>query len=472
MLSKLNKIFSSPKHCVLAFFLISIILYSIFIFILNTPFSYDEGTYSLMVKEFTDNPTRVMPTVTGVYVGWKPPLFTWVYSIFYFFLKNFNFSPETTMRLPSAFFGALCVSFIYLIANKLYGVKVAFASAMLSITTPGLIFASSLIMMEAFSLFLILAAIYFYLRKNFLGGMFFLFLLVLTKWLYVIVPILFVLLYFLKDKDLKKIIASFFVVPISIAIYFVIASLFADVNSVFLNYSLDISRITPSLDLLVVVLMSEWVFFFLFPMSCLFVFFLFSKKFDLWKDKHLLATALLAFMFPLFQHPLFWYAIISLPTMIILVSKKMCEILNDDKLLIFLLFGMLFINAEIFVTYPFSGYDEGTKDIANFMKGKNVAFFETHSFYSNWEQINLAYINTSKSYLLLEQIHPGILFYRFNDTDDYYNLHAVFARNEGAIDCHSEYLVVHGENITVPECFELIFKKSKFSVYTVSNSAS
>ena len=58
--------------------ILSFLGYLFIVFSSATPFMYDEGTYSLMIKELSDNPTIVMPTLTGVHVEWKPPLFFWI----------------------------------------------------------------------------------------------------------------------------------------------------------------------------------------------------------------------------------------------------------------------------------------------------------------------------------------------------------------------------------------------------------
>src|SRR5208283_1686859 len=169
-------------RAIVGLFLLSVMIFSIIIISNASPFVYDEGTYAVMVGGFSSNPSIVEPTVAGVQVEWKPPLFTWVYSAFYVFLGKLPLSVEAQFRLPSALFGAADVVLVYMIGNLLYGRKIGIAAALLFLTTPLTFFSSTLMMMESFSLFLALSSIYLYLTGNLPGGSIFLGLLVFTKW--------------------------------------------------------------------------------------------------------------------------------------------------------------------------------------------------------------------------------------------------------------------------------------------------
>jgi len=83
------------------------------------PFMKDEGLYSVMIEEQVANPTLVM-TFLGHEVGWKPPLFFWIYSQFVPFLRSMDFlSIEAVYRLPGTLFGLANVLLVFFIFEKI-----------------------------------------------------------------------------------------------------------------------------------------------------------------------------------------------------------------------------------------------------------------------------------------------------------------------------------------------------------------
>lgn len=456
----LKESFTTRQAAVFLFFL-ALIVYTSVILIKDSVFIYDEGFYALMIKEFSDNPSMIMPTLAGEHVEWKPPLFVWVYSAFYTVLKNLNLSPEATIRLPSALFGALSVLFTYLIADRLYGKYTAIASAFLFLATPILMFSSFVVMIEAFSVFLILASIYLYITNRHFMGMLFLGMVVLTKWLYVIAPLIFLALYFIRKKEFPKVALSFLIVPFSLGLYLLLAYFFGSYDNAVMNLFLDILRPVPSFNPLDYSVFLMYMLVVTFPLSLFFAFFaLYERRF--WKESHLLAMGALAFIMPISQFFIFWYCIIAVPAMAIFVAKRM-EGFSTGPLFPMILASLVLISFLMFVAWPYKTPDESVRDVAQFMKGKNITFLETENLYLNWQSINENYIHTEKSYLLLEQLNNGFLFYRFNDTKDYHNINALFFEENTIPPC-SEYLILHG-NASVPDCFTLFRKFGNYCVY-------
>jgi 4-amino-4-deoxy-L-arabinose transferase-like glycosyltransferase len=445
----------------LAIFLISLIIYSSFVvYLWDFSLLFDEGVYALMIKEFSDNPSMIIPTFAGEKAELKPPLFTWIYSLFYLFLKNLQLPIEVIHRLPSAFFSAINISLLFIIANKIYGRSTALISSLFLFTAPVILFSAKLVMMEALSLFFILGAILLYMDKRFFSGSFFLALLVLTKWLYVLSPILFIVIYYLKNKNLPKIFLSFLSVPLALVFYLILSFYFGSFENAIDSLFFDISRPSPTFNPVLLIL-NFLQMIFTTPLSVLFALFLLSKI-DMKKEAPIIAMGAITFVLLLSQHYLYWYAIVSLPALSMFVSEKLRIKYQSDKLLLFVLIAIIAIFQVVSLSIP--QHDQETREVAEFMKNKNVYFIETRPFYTNWEYMKERYIDTDKSFFLLEQNHPGILFYRFNDSNDYDNLHPVFALLGETPPCE-DYLVVYG-NASIADCFEPLWNKSYYSVYT------
>lgn len=447
----------------------SLVVYLLLILLGGFPFIYDEGAYAMMVKEFSANPAMVMPTITGEHVEWKPPLFTWVYSAFYIPLKGLPLAPELLFRLPSALFGAANVLLVFLIANRMYGRNVAIAAELLFLTSPLAFFSSAFIMMEAFSLFLALAAIYLYITDRLLPGAFFLGLLTLTKWLYVIAPILFVTLYFIKDKKLPAIVLSFVSIPIALGFYLLLAWQFGSFQNASASLAFDLSKPLPGFDFRYTLFFFMTMLMATFPLSIIFAYFSLFARFDRWKDRSVIALGALAFLLPLSSQFLFWYVLLAAPALAIFASRRLDE-LGERRLFQAMLSILLLANLVSYVSFSILALDPDydLRQVTEFMKNKTVYFYEPGKLMLNWEVINERYLRTDKARLLLEQRNPGILFYRFNDSDDYQNLLPEFA---GSVPPCSGYLVVHKRslyvlyNVTAPSCFRKLWETRNYVIY-------
>jgi 4-amino-4-deoxy-L-arabinose transferase-like glycosyltransferase len=454
---------------IVGLFLLSLLIFSSMIILNPFPFVYDEGAYALMVKEFSAHPSMVEPTIAGEHVEWKPPLFTWGYSAFYDVLGKLPLSVETQFRLPSALFGAADVVLVYMIGALLYGRKIGIAAAFLFLTTPLVLFSSITMMMESFSLFLALSSIYLYLSGNLPGGSILLGLIVLTKWLYVLMPALFIALYFLKDKRLPSVLASFLSIPFFLLIRLLVAFYFGNIDNAVLNLSFDLLKPASSLNPLWILYNYSAVFMIL-PLSWLFLFSLASFKIDLRKEIPIISVCLLAFLLPLSSLFIFWYLIIIAPMLALFVSARIIQNsqgMSYPLVIAFMVMNLAFTYGFLFSPMFISGpYD--VPRVASFMQNKSVAFVEPQQFYDAWGAANRLYANSTESFLLLEQFNPGILYYRFSSADDYPDLRAYFGRDASALPCR-DYLVVHdhpGINVTVPSCFRLLWSVQDYSAYS------
>jgi len=447
-------------------------IFSIIIISNASPFVYDEGTYAVMVGGFSSNPSIVEPTVAGVQVEWKPPLFTWVYSAFYVFLGKLPLSVEAQFRLPSALFGAADVVLVYMIGNLLYGRKIGIAAALLFLTTPLTFFSSTLMMMESFSLFLALSSIYLYLTGNLPGGSIFLGLLVFTKWLYAFVPAMFVALYFLRDKRLPAVLASFLAIPIFLIVRLFIAFYFGNIDNAIGNLVFDLWRPAPSSN-------PFWIFynftsvFLTLPLSWVFIWSLASFKIDLRKELPVFAVCLLMFLLPLSGMFIYWYLIIITPALVLFIAARIFQD-GGGKMSAILVIALMVINLAFTGAFLLPMLTSGIQDlprVASFMENKSVVFIEPQHFYGDWDYANSQYANSTESFLLLEEFNPGILYYRFSAMDDYSNLKAYFGQNASGLPCQ-DYLVVHeypGTTVTIPSCFNQLWQTPDYSVYSVQS---
>lgn len=456
--------------CILA---ISLIIFALLVlWRWDFPFQWDEGTYAIMTLEFSSNPSIILPTITGEHVEWKPPLFFWVQSVFYTIFKGLPLPVEAAMRLPSAFFGAACVSLVFLIASRLYGSKAAAVAAVLFIASPLTLFLSTSDMVDAFSMFLVLASIYSYASGNRGGGMLFLFALVLTKWLYAAAVVVFVVLHFMRSKELPSICTSFLAIPAGVAAYFLLAALFGDVNNAFLIFGLDMSRPLPTPNLAAIIVNFTRMLIWTAPLSIIFVFLSFYSRLDWKKELGIIGLCVITFIIPLSQHYLFWYSMLSVPAQAIFTAKRLSDGVTSMRIFIPIFSVLVFLGALQLGYAEHFLHDSGTASaipsVASFMKGKSVQFLEAEPLFPNWQRVTDRYRGTDKEYLILEQTNPGILFYRFNDSSDYQNLEAVFPGDDH-LRCEG-YLIVHTGNISayesdVPPCFDFLWRYGDYYAY-------
>src|SRR3989339_1550147 len=376
-------------HLAVIFFFLSLLFYSSLLSVVGDfSFRYDESWYSLMVQEFSENPLMVIPTLTGESVEWKPPLFFWLYSAFYLLFKNLPFSQELIMRLPSAIFTSAAVSMFFVLANQLYNRRVAIISTLLFMTVPLILFSAVNVMAEAISLLFIVSSMYFYVSRKFSIGSIFLALLILTKWLYVIAPLLFIVTYYLKDRELPKILLTFISIPLALMFYLCLSFLFGNIDNSLMNLTLDISRPVPNFNLANTLVFYLIAFMVLLPFPILFIYLIIFSKANLWEERSLIALSVLAFILPLSQHFMSWYLILAIPGLVLLVSKRLSG-LEPNILLSIVVAGLIIVNILIFFSLPYSFTSfDGIEEVALFMKNKSVYFVEPDPFYSNWQTIN------------------------------------------------------------------------------------
>jgi|GEM_PF-2726048 len=445
--------------------------YSTLILARNSPFVYDEGWLSLSIKEFCANPSIVVPTVAGEHLELKPPLFIWVYSGFHILLAWLPLPAESVFRLPSALFGAINASLVFLIADRMYGRRAGIASALLFATAYISVFSATTAMMESFSLFLALAAIWSYVDGRLGYGMAFLGMLVMVKWLYVGAPVLFIALHFLRDRRLPHVLLSFASIPAALGIYLLLAFAFGSLDNALGNLALDISRPVP---VSMAGTMNNFVVVFLttFPMSVLVILLGFFCRFDAWKERDVIALCLLAFVIPFSGYFIFWYLTLTIPAFAIFLSRRLEE-LDHRALFALVLLGLICMNMlmNALAMGPFQPSSEDAKAIFISMKGKDAYFVEPLLPGVGWLPINEKYGGTSKSFLLLDQFNTGFLFYRFDDRSDYGNVHAVFLAYNETAQC-ADYMVVHlpdyassEYNWSAPPCMRFLRAEGNYAVF-------
>jgi len=468
----------------IALFLLSLLLFSSIIILRPLVFVYDESTYATMANELNANPGQIVPTITGEKVEWKPPLFFWVSSAFLSVLKpianSLALPVETPFRLPSALFGALSVWLVFLVSERMYGRRTAIAAALMFMTVPLVMLMSSLMMLDMFAVMLSLAAIYTYVSGRVTTGSVLLGAVVLTKWLYVIVPAIFVLMYFLHPRrrsEASRIALSFVSIPLAILLYLALAFVFGNFGNALTMLFLDITRPMPTFSLVSILVTALTLFIPLFPVIFLALMLLiFSKRIET-EEWPLLACGALLFIMPVFKGFIFWYALITVPALVILVAKRIME---EQGNLPYILLCCVLLLQVVGAYGPLTQSHFANPDmtqVAGFMKNKEVAFAERDDLSWLWWTINKEYLGTNRSYLLLEQNNPGFLFYRFNDSEDYWNVHPVFLALNETIDCSSPYLVVHSSQLIgpalsenevaamVPACYQQIDQTENFRIY-------
>ncbi|MBI5223185.1 hypothetical protein HY990_02060 [Candidatus Micrarchaeota archaeon] len=227
---KLEKFFCDEKKVekllltfIVVFFLLSRLIPAIFM-----PFIQDESLYSMMIEEQAHNPT-IIQTFLGEEVSWKPPLFFWIYSVT---SRIFLFTIEFTYRYPSIIFGAVSLSLLYRLFPLLgLSRKMSLVTLMVYVVCFPSIYSDATVLTDSFNFFLLLAALYVYLKKDLwnLGSMRHLIaglLLVaafFVKLILAFMPPLIAVIYFVQKRELKE----FLNVPFIVSVLLVVATYFA-----------------------------------------------------------------------------------------------------------------------------------------------------------------------------------------------------------------------------------------------------
>jgi len=451
-------------------FVAFLLLYSALIVLRPVPFWYDESIYAIMVKEFYSNPSAVMPTINGEHVEWKPPLFVWVYSVFYMILRHLPLQPEVLHRLPSAFFGAANATLVFMLAKRLYGNRVALASVLLFGLMPIIIFSATTAMMEAFSLFLMLCSIWYCLERRYAWASLALGCLALTKWLYVPFPIIFLVAWFARDSDLRKVVLTFLSVPAALAFYLMLAYFFGNFGNAVATMTFDLSRPLPGSGISYALPNYIVMFAFTFPLAVLAILLSFASKPSPWGERAVIALCAVGFLLPLSHLFLFWYLTPVLFAFAIFIALRL-EALGGGPLFLVVLGGLVLMNLFM-LAMPLLQPEPYLKEVLPILNGGGAAFLEPHVHFPVWESVNRMYKGTANSFLLLEQLNPGILYYAL-ENNDHPAFSTVLTEYGEQPQCGS-WLVVHARtapglppplNWTVPSCLRLAWDNERYIVY-------
>ncbi len=129
---------------------------------------WDEAIYAKVAKNMVVTGDYIVPHWNTFLQGWfeKPPLYMWMMSGLMSVL-GFN---SWAAKLPSAFFGFLTVSLVYLFGKKLFNKSVAFVSSLSLVTTVHFLYYSRASMLDVTTTFFITLSLYLYWsakeRKN------------------------------------------------------------------------------------------------------------------------------------------------------------------------------------------------------------------------------------------------------------------------------------------------------------------
>lgn len=174
------------------------------------PFIYDGALYTVMILEQLDHPT-LMPTFLGHEVGWKPPLFFWIYAGFVAFLIHLPLPVEAIFKLPTLFFGFINMFLVYLLIRTITSnQKLAFLTSLIYTGIFLVIYTNNTVLIDTLNMTFILAGLFCYLntkwdKRRFLAGGAFVFLAFFTKFgIALIVPVLAITYFFLHDKKVLR----------------------------------------------------------------------------------------------------------------------------------------------------------------------------------------------------------------------------------------------------------------------------
>ncbi len=461
-----------------AIFCLILIFNLILITAFQTPFQFDEGTYSFMVKDISEHPEHLTPAIFGEHTEWKPPLFFWIYGIFYYFLKQLSFlSVEMVFRIPTAFFAAVNASLIFNISKKMYNEKVAFASVTLYVITPIVMAFSTMAMMETLSVFFLLTSLYFYLEKKTFQASIFLACLTSIKWLYSFGLLAIIFAYFWNDRYIKKIFISAAAIPLAILFHFLI-SYFAGSfsNAFYMYFTLDSDRIQVS-DFETIIYNFKQLLTALSPIYLALSFLLlFIGKTDIYREKHLILSLFLLYIFLFIKKFFYWYIFPLLPFIAILSALMIYRYSAGlEKILFFGIIIILLVSAV--VLFPgMKNLSLDVKEVAEFTKQHEKVLFYVYATYQVWSKVEEKYGGTDEDYLLIESYAPGFLFYTYADSYQKPTASIIIKEKNETINCNdTEFLIIithkhsNYESLLikdVPLCFAF-YKKTNNGEYII-----
>jgi len=126
---------------------------------------YEDGTlYAVMISEEAEH-LSFLPTYFGYPAPWKPGLYFMAYSLFLPVTSHLFNSIEWIYKAPNLLFGALSALLFYFIARRFGGSDFALACALLFYSSTLSLYVETRMLMEPFTLSLILLSLYFYTSK-------------------------------------------------------------------------------------------------------------------------------------------------------------------------------------------------------------------------------------------------------------------------------------------------------------------
>jgi len=129
----------------------------------HLPFIQDEAIYSMMIEGQRDGFTQV-PTFLGYPVSWKMAPFFWTYAFLTDFTRGFGL--EASYRIPSLFFGFLCILPLYLILRHFSDDNRALLAGILFLVPFVSVYPSISLLIDSPAMLLILLSLYFYIVRE------------------------------------------------------------------------------------------------------------------------------------------------------------------------------------------------------------------------------------------------------------------------------------------------------------------
>jgi hypothetical protein len=300
--------------------------------------------------------------------------------------------------------------------------------------------------------------------------------LTLTKWLYAGIPILFLVAYYWKKEEFPKIALSFLVVPAALLFYIALAHAFGDGGQALSALFWDMFRVSGGgLEGRVNNFYDACLL--LFPYSALFLLVALSSRKEFREILPVLLMGTAFLLIPFAGQYIFWYLSPAIIGVALLIGRAAGKSAGEKNM--FALMAALVVFSTVVQAYYFSTsywkWEDGLREVVEFTKEKQVEFIEPGPLTSAWASTNQKYLGTDAERLVLEQHNPGLLFYRFGESEDYQGLGITFVaeRNGTYAPPCQEYIVVHEKtrfwalnyNITVPECMGLLFREGNYAVY-------
>ena len=126
---------------------------------------HEDGTlYAVMISEEAEH-LSFLPTYFGYPAPWKPGLYFMAYSLFLPVTSHLFNSIEWIYKAPNLLFGTLSALLFYFISRRFGGSDFALACALLFYSSTLSIYVETRLLMETFTLSLILLSLYFYTSK-------------------------------------------------------------------------------------------------------------------------------------------------------------------------------------------------------------------------------------------------------------------------------------------------------------------